>query len=881
MASLADIRAQANGAYDDLSDDELATRVHAKFYNDMPFDDFKARLTPGYAVAKKEADSTILDPRVGQLAQGASLGFADELDAATAAGLKGVENFGKTVTGQPVTVKMGDTFRATLDADREQAQKWAKDHPPVLGIVEPWQVAGGFALPFGNIYQGMKMLPGFLSSPVMRSLILGAGTGAATAAGTTEGDAGDRLAAVPGGAGVGAFTAGALHTGGKILSSGPLQRIGGAVSEALSRFASDLGYEPGAPLSPAQAARGKKQGTEAVMQMAKRIDPTGEKLAANPMEQRGAPITAAEALGREAETQLKVTGRRSGATPDALESMMRERAAETPGRVVDDFAEMTGINPAEIDGDFAAQAARLRGLAAPLYEEAHSFDGPVISDRLTELMKRPSISAAKRRAFDIIEEEGGNPEDMGFFRMPNGEVGVRGGAKSAHAFPYDEAETIAREIEYSRSAAYGKGENGLADWVVSKGGIKDDRGDAMAIIGKRGEYPGLLPANGGRRTIDQLITAAVEDGKFPGFRPDGPQPTRTQFLDALDADIRRGSADPEAVNARDVLNYWERHGVDVTRRGQSLRDHLSGSPDAQGDGVPTMRAWDYIKRGLDDVLEGYRDGTTRKLNLDTKGRAIVSTLNQLRDELTNEATPWGPAYKAALDAGGEPIRLESAFRDAEKLMSNTVKLKDFSDRVGKLTPSQLDALRAGIVADARDRASSGKVRLNNLLTKSYEQKLVAAFGPDVGRSIIQRIHDERFLLTHGQRMTPGIGADTSETLIAEKEMDESVRSATRAITHATQGKPLAAIFDLVMDPVAGLLRGAQVPMGRAQRDAMGELLMLPPSQLHAELKAYAADRGKTYLTDSEVDKFIAAMKQTMAANAKGTMAEQAVAPPPY
>lgn len=872
MPTLADIRAQ-NPQYNDLSDQDLSQRLHAKFYSDMPFEEFTARLTPGYAKAREKADETILDPRIGMAAQGASFGFADELDAATAAALTGMSNVGRRITGQPIPYTMGEAYRATVDADRAQMEKWTKDNPPWLGFIDPYAFAGGFTLPFGQIN---NMLKGVIVRPVTRAATMGAGAGGLMAAGSSTGDLTERAASAPVGAGLGAATGGAMHAGGKFLASGPLKRMGSAVSEALSRMATDLGVEPGAPPTPAQAARGRGQALETVSQAARRLDPTGQKLDANPIEGRGKPVTGAEALGREMETQLKVAGRRSGATPDALEAMLRERAAEMPGRTVDDFAKIAGINPAEIEGDFAAQTARLRANAAPLYDEAYAFDGPIVSDKLVELLKRPSMKAAKARAFDIIEEEGGNPEDVGFFRMPSGDVEVRGAgpSKTSHAFPIDEADAIAREIELAKAEAYSKGSGGLADYVVSKGGIKDDRGDVMATIGARGQYPGLLPAKGGKKTIDDLITSAVEDGKFPGFTPDGRQPTRSEFLDALDADIRRlsGSASDEA---RDVLNYWESHGVDVTLRGERLKNHLSGREESRGDALPTMRAWDYIKRGLDDVVEAYRDGTTRKLNLDTRGRAIVSTLNQVRDELTNPTKPWGSLYGSALNAGGEPLRLESAFRDAGKLMSNTVRMQEFNERISKMSQSQMDALRAGIVADARDRAASGRVRLNNMLTKAYEQKLIRVFGEERGRALIQRIQDERFLLTHGQRMTPGIGSDTSETLLADKEQQETIRSAAQAINHIRGGRPVSALIAMISDPVGGIFRGAQMPVNRATRDALGELLMLPPSQLASELRAYAAARGRPYLGDTDVEAMIQAMKETASVLAKTSASEQA------
>jgi hypothetical protein len=43
---------------------------------------------------------------------------------------------------------------------------------------------------------------------------------------------------------------------------------------------------------------------------------------------------------------------------------------------------------------------------------------------------------------------------------------------------------------------------------------------------------------------------------------------------------------------------------------------------ANPDGTPSMRALDAGKRGLDDMLEKYRDTTTGKMNLDSHGRAI-------------------------------------------------------------------------------------------------------------------------------------------------------------------------------------------------------------------------------------------------------------------
>src|SRR5262249_4226500 len=143
---------------------------------------------------------------------------------------------------------------------------------------------------------------------------------------------------------------------------------------------------------------------------------------------------------------------------------------------------------------------------------------------------------------------------------------------------------------------------------------------------------------------------------------------------------------------------------------------------------PTMQTWDYIKRGLDDALEAYRDPVTRRLNLDTRGRAILGLHNELRGELTNPDTVWGPDYKAALDAGGEPIRLEQAFNEGSKLMSNNVKQRDFQTRWNTYTDPEQQAFMAGHADDLNNQLGGGKLRPKDLMTPSYRQKLGVMFG---------------------------------------------------------------------------------------------------------------------------------------------------------
>lgn len=543
-------------------------------------------------------------------------------------------------------------------------------------------------------HMGLNIAAG-LAGPLVRGPLSAGALGAAITGPTSlverEGTLQERLPEVIGDTSQAAITSAALGEAGRHAPTvirgvgGLLRRPASAVSEATSRFAENLGRAGGEP-TPAQVARGRDIGTEQVYQSAQRIDPTGERLSNNRVEQSGKPIMAAEALGREMETQLNAAGRRSGQTPDALEGMLLERASERPARVLNDFAEASGISPDTVEGDFSSLLQQRRAQANPAYERFYGFNGRIWNERLASLIERPSMQRALREALEIAKEEGVSPMMTGITETPEGVMRVE---------------------------------------------------------------------------------------------------------------------------------------------------------------TPTARTWDLIKRGADQVIDDMRNDITGKLsNVGTKGRSQISTLEALRSELTNPETAWGPLYREALDLGGEAPRMQGAFRDAGRLMSNTTPIRAFNDRLGGMSASEMDALRSGVIADARNRAMSGRQRLVDMTSRTYEAKLLVLFGEERGRALIQRIKDEQFLLTHGNRMRPGTGSVTQELNQGMAEQNEGIRQVSHAMRLLNKGKWGQAIAAPFVDAALGFYRGAQIPLDRAARDAIGELLMLPPSELAQVLKDYAAKRGR-------------------------------------
>lgn len=651
----------------------------------------KAVLKPLFNGYMNEAEGALSQDRTRSLFQGYTFNTADEIAAAARAGVTGIRN----LVGEGPGYSASDAFHARMEAERMRREAYGYEHP-----IEntAFQIVGGGLNPAavlgGEYVAGAKGI-----APIVgRGAVVGAAGGAAAGAGAGDGfrdRAIDALSGAATGAPIGAVLSGAAP----IIGSG-VKRIAAGVDEVGSRIRTGLGHEPGAAPGSAARARADETGLDYVRRLAERGDPKLEKLANNPVEARGKPITAAEAIGRPAEVQLKVAGRRQGQTPDALEAQLRARHSETSDRVVQDFAEVTGLKPEAIEGDFAKEGERLRALAQPLYEEAYAT-GPVNNEALQGLLSRPSMKEALRRAEAIAAEEGRTPADIGI--------------------------------------------------------VKTEQ--PLVVDGQ------TLMQNG------QPIMVPGDD-------------------------------------------------VQIT--------------------TPTMQTWDYIKRGLDDVLEDYRDGVTGKLKLTTQSRGVAKTLEQLRGELTNSETPWGPAYRAALDAGGEPIRLEEVFGAAKRLASGTMTVGDFDKTLKGYSPAQLSAVRAGVVNQVRNAAAAGRQRLGEMATPAFKEKLTRLFGEDAAQELSQRIDDERFLQAHGQRMTPGIGSDTSETLLGGAEQQENLDAIRRVTRAAGSGDWKGALLHVVTSPVVGMMRGAQMPIAEAERDVVGALLSQKPSELYKVLQAHGA-----------------------------------------
>lgn len=113
--------------------------------------------------------------------------------------------------------------------------------------------------------------------------------------------------------------------------------------------------------------------------------------------------------------------------------------------------------------------------------------------------------------------------------------------------------------------------------------------------------------------------------------------------------------------------------------------------------VPNMRLLDSAKKGLDEILEGYRDKTTGRLVLDQRGRAI----EQVRQAFVGELDRLNPSYKAARASWSGPAQSLDAMKSGSEIFNR--KPEEIADFVKRLSPNDKEFYKLGVADKLRER----------------------------------------------------------------------------------------------------------------------------------------------------------------------------------
>lgn len=409
--------------------------------------------------------------------QGATLGFADEIDAGSAALETGANNFVRRMTGQPsVGYGMGDAYKAVMDVESAGDRQFAKDHPVAAPVL---QVAGAVLSPAGRVGGGYVSRGANAGARIVRGATVGAMTGAVAGAGGSRGGVKDRAVGAGEGAVVGAMTGGAVTAGiegattaARAVNNATGGRFGSPVASAMGR------------LRDALRADG--------------VDENAINAAVADYERVGASSpTLADVAGENTRALIRFAGSRTGPGRNALQTY---RDVTVEGMPDEAIGRARALTPGEARpaGQYAADLETARSTAAETdYRPAYDLPVSVTSETRRALADEPGRAAlveARRAAVARMDD--------GLVSEIDGLLGEGGGPPVT--------QTSARSLDRTRIAlreaatsAQRNDQGAYASGLRARQGIIDQTLDST---------PGLQPARAAYRSSSQAIDAVNEIG---------------------------------------------------------------------------------------------------------------------------------------------------------------------------------------------------------------------------------------------------------------------------------------------------------------------------------------------------------------------------------
>lgn len=240
--------------------------------------------------------------------------------------------------------------------------------------------------------------------------------------------------------------------------------------------------------------------------------------------------------------------------------------------------------------------------------------------------------------------------------------------------------------------------------------------------------------------------------------------------------------------------------------------------------VPSARLWHFIKRGLDDQLETFRDKTTRRLALDERGRSI----ERVRRELLAELDRLNPDYQVARNSYSGPSAMMTAMERGRGFVKRDVEVT--ADEIARLGDADREAFLMGVsraLSDIVDKPG-GVTRMNRLLQgREFNNKLRAALPDEESyRSFLEGLGRERVFQETSNYIIAGSRTTPLAKEIEALEKGSGAFAAAQEAISAARGSVSGSLGlgARIAGPAVNRMRSA---MGERTRDALGEALFTP------------------------------------------------------
>lgn len=229
------------------------------------------------------------------------------------------------------------------------------------------------------------------------------------------------------------------------------------------------------------------------------------------------------------------------------------------------------------------------------------------------------------------------------------------------------------------------------------------------------------------------------------------------LVNILKAADKLGAFSEGSVVATAKMRPFTLKGADVERLVTTGYDSLTNSTTTKlvGGKPLNMSDLDYVKRGLDSLIEKETDSITGKVT--SKGQAFT----ELKHKLTSELDSLVPDYKAARDAFAGPSALQNAIKKGRAFFNEDA---DSINRLTQgMTQGEIEAFRVGASDKLREMAGfqTGQNKLLDVWkNRNTREKLQALLGDDVKYAEVEKMLKNEATLKRLESIGPNSNSST-------------------------------------------------------------------------------------------------------------------------
>jgi hypothetical protein len=398
---------------------------------------------------------------------------------------------------------------------------------------------------------------------------------------------------------------------------------------------------------------------------------------------------------------------------------------------------------------------------------------------------------------------------------PGGYAAEKVAERVGNKMPADQAaQRMAMDPGTSLADVAGDSTRGLLRTAANIPGKARDRVNAQLVLRQFGQGDRLKSAvartfadpDGYLATKDQ-IAEAMEKAAGPMYRTAYSKPLH--YSEKLEA-ILDTPAGKQALRHAETLAQNEQ----VPFKQFFIQVADDGSQTARR--VPDTRGWDYIKRAMDDMIDGQTDSITKKVT--NEGRILVGLKNRMLEEVDR----LNPDYAAARSVWAGKKSLDEALekgRDVFRLspealrreVANMGPAQKLSARVGAAETLRHEIEQAGMTQNAVLRIFSRRNQIKNLQTLFETPEKFAEFRKAIFAEARKRATYDK---VRGNSTTVQQGIDMADAGGLRDSVDLAKNAVTSGPVNATlqfigsRLRMLGGMTPEVADQVATRLMGS-------------------------------------------------------------------------